>query len=161
MNRQTIKDAVELVGIAAIVVSLIFLTIEIRQNTRAIDAAEMNNIWSGWREAVILPVLENLQLADVLDRNTRGESLTAAESVQMFLYRVGQFDIWAQLFDLHKDGLITDEKWGYWESGFWNMLEISKMEDVWPAISTNYDPAFGAYVTEGFEKRAKPERKTQ
>ena len=36
----------EVVGTIAVVISLVFVVLSIKQNTRAIEAAEMNNIWA-------------------------------------------------------------------------------------------------------------------
>ena len=120
MTRPTTKEIIEGIGLLAIVASLIFLAIEVRQNTQAIDASEMNNIWSGWREVVILPILENPQFAEAVVKRATGEVLTDTEQAQLFVFSVGQFDVWAQIFALHKDGLIPDEKWEYWDAGIWN-----------------------------------------
>ena len=153
MTRPTAKDIIEIIGITAIVGSLVFLAIEVRHNTRAVDAAEMNNIWNAWREAVFLPVMENPEFAELLTRESRGEPISDAEFLQVFMYRTAQFDIWAQLFDLHKDGVISDEKWAYWDAGIWNMLQVDEMYAAWSQVSGVYDPEFQDHIARGFEER--------
>ncbi len=41
----------------AVIVSLGFVVKSIDQNTKAIEAAEANNIWEVWREVAVLPAL--------------------------------------------------------------------------------------------------------
>ena len=38
MTRERLKDAVEIIGLIAIVASLVFLALEVRQNTTALEA---------------------------------------------------------------------------------------------------------------------------
>jgi hypothetical protein len=38
MKRENLKDVVEIVGLIAIVASLVFLALEVRQNTTALEA---------------------------------------------------------------------------------------------------------------------------
>ena len=55
----------EIAGTVVVIVSLLFVIQSIDQNTKAIEAAEANNIWAAWREVGIMPVINNPEFAAV------------------------------------------------------------------------------------------------
>lgn len=150
MNNTRIKDwasIAEIVGTLAVVVSLLFLILSIQQNTRAIEAAEMNNIWDAWREASILPIVNNPEFALIRNKVNESRPLTAPEKIQWHAYQTGRIDIWAQLFDLHAEGIISDEKWRYWDEGYWRSWDSARYEEFWSLDEgAEYHPAFRQYV---------------
>ena len=152
MNDSRIRNwaaIAEMVGTVAIVGSLFCVIVSIRQNTRAVEAAEMNNIWDAWREASILPVVENPELAAIRNKVNQLESLSALEQIQWNSYQAGRIDIWAQLFDLYSDGIISEEKWHYWNEGYWRSWHSAGYENSWSLDNgAEYDLAFRQYVNE-------------
>ena len=147
-NRSVKKWAAiaEIAGTVAVIVSLVFVIRSIDQNTKAIEAAEANNIWAAWREVGILPAINNPDFAAVLAKVKDSESLSAVEQIQWDRYQAGQFDIWAQLFDLYRDGLISQEKWSYWDNGYWRAWQRNEIGQTWESSAEVYDPDFQQYI---------------
>ncbi len=128
------------------IVSLLFVIQSIDQNTKAIEAAEANNIWAAWREVGIMPVINNPEFAAVYAKVNNSESLSGAEQIQWNVYVGGTIDIWAQLFDLYRDGLISQEKWKYWDDGYWIIWQQNRIGQVWDRSAQMYDPDFQQYI---------------
>ena len=64
MTRERLKDAVEIIGLIAIVASLVFLALEVRQNTTALEAGA----WQVRSDALLdlsLQVAQSRELAEV------------------------------------------------------------------------------------------------
>jgi hypothetical protein len=147
MNRKVSDWAsiAEIVGTIAVVASLVFVIRGIDQNTKAIEAAEANNIWQAWRETVQLPVINDANFALVRAKAQNSETLSDVEQVQWNAYMAAQFDIWAQLFDLRSSDLISQELWRYWDDGFIKAWGAGH-EGVWPKIKNAYSSEFRAHV---------------
>lgn len=149
MKKPSIKNwaaIAEITGTVAVIVSLVFVVRSIDQNTKAIEAAESNNIWEAWREVGVLPVINNADFAAVYAKAKGSESLSVAEQAQWDFYQGAQFDIWAQLFDLYRDGLISQKKWDYWDDGAWRAWGQGLRQHWEKTGGSNYDPDFQRYV---------------
>jgi hypothetical protein len=149
MKNKSIKKwaaIAEIAGTIAVIVSLGFVIRSIDQNTKAIEAAESNNIWAAWREIGIMPAINNTDFAAVLAKVGNSESLSDVEQIQWDRYQAGAFDIWAQLFDLYKDGLISQQKWEYWDNGYWRVWQPDQYDQAWERVAGAYDPDFQQYI---------------
>ena len=85
MSKQTNwKDIAELIGIAAIVVSLIAVVIELRQSTQELQFATLEStvgIYNNWRNKVI----ESDDVAEIWRKGTAGESLDPNQALRFRL----------------------------------------------------------------------------
>lgn len=150
MNDSRIRNwaaIAEVIGTVAVVVSLIFVIATVRQNTRALGAAEMNNIWAAWREMSTLPVVNNSELAAIRNKVDGSLPLSPVEKIQWNTYQAGRIDVWAQLYDLYSDGIISAEKWHYWDEGYWRSWHSARYEEFWSLDNgAEYDPEFSQYL---------------
>ncbi len=74
MNRERWKDLFEIVGVVAIVASLIFLTLEIRTNTETNQIAIFQNYSANWFE-MHSQVAGNRDLAALVEKALSGAEL--------------------------------------------------------------------------------------
>ena len=135
----------EIIGTIAVVVSLVFVVRSIDQNTKAIEAAEANNIWQAWRETAQLPVINSADFAAINAKVLNSESLTEIEQIRWDRHMAAQIDIWAQLYDLRSSDLISQDLWRYWDTGFaqeWG----AEHQRIWEGIRGAYDPDFQAHI---------------
>jgi len=147
MSRKLsdLASVAEIVGTVAVVISLIFVVRSIDQNTRAIEAAEANNIWQAWRQTAQLPVINNAEFAAVYAKAWNSQPLTEVEQIQWDRFLGAQIDIWAQLFDLHSSGLISQDLWNYWDTGFVQGWTAGH-DDMWRRYRGAYDTDFQAHI---------------
>ena len=143
----------EIIGTVAVVISLVFVVQSIDQNTRAVEAAEMNNIYAGWREAVIVPVLNDPDLADTIAKARAGDALTPGEQIRWDIFVGGKMDNWSQLFNLHENGVISTEVWQGWDGGFWVHWDRDEMASAWARNREIYGEAFRQHIDTGSKQR--------
>ncbi len=143
----------EIIGTVAVVISLVFVVQSIDQNTRAIEAAEMNNIYAGWREAVQIPILNDLDLADTIAKARAGDALTPGEQIRWDTFVSGKMDNWGQIFNLHENGLISTEVWQNWDRGFWVHWDRDKMASRWASNREIYGETFRQHIDNGSKQR--------
>ncbi len=95
MKNSSVKKwttIAEIAGTVAVIVSVSFVIRSIDQNTRAIEAAEANNIWEAWREVHVLPVINNPEFAAIYAKVRDSENLSATEQIQWNRYQAGVSD---------------------------------------------------------------------
>ena len=109
MSREQWKDLFEVIGVIAIVVSLIFLTLEIRTNTATNEIAILQNYSSNW---ILMngQVAENKDLAALVEKAYSGDDLDAVESRQFRGYVLMRVSQSRHMLDLYDRGLIPESE---------------------------------------------------
>ena len=111
MNWDAIGAVGELLGASAVLVTLIYLAVQIRQNTSAVATATYESTMTGFN-AINIVVAGNPALASVLDRGCQNpDSLNSEEIVQFnFLLRCYS-NQWWKLFKLYERGSLPEAEW--------------------------------------------------
>jgi hypothetical protein len=111
MNWEAISAVGQLVGALAVLVTLIYLAVQIRQNTAAVATATYESTMTGFNDINVV-VASHPPLASLLDRGCQSpESLQAQEIVQFnFLLRC-YANQWWKLFKLYERGSLPGEEW--------------------------------------------------
>jgi hypothetical protein len=135
----------EITGTIAVVISLVFVVKSIDLNTKAVEAAEANNIWQAWRETAQLPLINDATFAAISAKVRSSQPLTEVEQIRWDTFIAAQIDMWAQLFDLQRNGLISQSIWSYWDVGFIEAWSAGHAR-VWQRNRGIYDPSFQKYV---------------
>ena len=101
MNRERWKDLFEIVGVGAIVASLVFLTLEIRTNTETNQIAIFQNYSANWFD-MHSQVAGNRDLAALVEKALSGAELDSVEARQFRGYvwqRVTQSNHMLRFYD--------------------------------------------------------------
>ncbi len=111
MNWEAISAIGELLGASAVLITLIYLAVQIRQNTAAVATSTYESVMTGFND-VNINVASNPELASLLDRGCQNpESLNGKEIVQFnFLLRC-YANQWWKLFKLHERGSLPLGEW--------------------------------------------------
>ena len=107
MTREDWKDLFELVGVVAIVVSLIFLTLEIRTNTATNQIAIYQNYSSNWL-LMNGQMAENRELAALVEKAFSVQELDPVEKRQFQGYVNQRITQSRHMLDLYDQGLIPE-----------------------------------------------------
>ena len=111
MNWEAITAITELLGVTAVFASLIYLAVQIRQNTAAVATATYESTMTGFNDINVV-VAGNPALASILDLGCQDpDSLNAEETVQFnFLLRC-YANQWWKLFKLYQRGSLPEGEW--------------------------------------------------
>jgi len=147
---MTLNDAYLISQIAAaglVVPTLIYLALQIRQNTKQLRAAaryqfieatgQMNALTGGSKQA-----------ASVLRRGLESlEGLDPDEAMQFFII-VGQFyQIHSAMFELNRDKLLPDSQWSNVRHDLTSLLSSPGGLHVWKSLGEkSFDSTFVEYV---------------
>ena len=109
MKREQLKDVLEAIGITAIVVSLLFVALEIRTNTESNNIAIEQNYASNWL-AINTAVAENGDLAELVAKANAGEELNRGEAQQYKSYVQMNLTQVFHMLRLYDQGLISESE---------------------------------------------------
>ena len=111
MTSDTWKDYFELVGIAAIVVSLVFVGYELRQSTAVARSDAYNNFSSQFFELVSDAALDQ-RMSNLLSQVNRGanpDEFTSDEQASIRMYQGAAVRVWEGLFRSVQAGVLNED----------------------------------------------------
>ena len=134
----------EIIGAIAIVVSLIFVGLQIRQGTEE-TALNTKAIQASIRQSILHEDLEGLYLyMDYPFLNKRSD-IEPDEEVQIKAQIIAFIRMREVLWLQYKDGLLDEETWLSYRQPLTNVVFQSQIgRDVWSGDS--YSPAFREYI---------------
>lgn len=111
MNWEAIAAVGEILGAAAVLVTLLYLAVQVRQNTAAMTTATYDSIISGFNEVNGI-VVNNAEVASIFHRgNVDPSSLHDDEAIQYaFLLRCWS-NQWLKLLRLYQRGVLNEAEW--------------------------------------------------
>lgn len=144
MNWDAVGAIAELIGAFAVVLTLFYLSFQLRQNTRAVQQSAERGILEDagtW----MYKIAENPELANLYRRGVRGEELDPDDNLRFRMMMGALFSHWNHAykvgaFDIVKNSNIAGvlSKPGgleYWRTAF-NRQDLS------------FDPGFAEYIDE-------------
>jgi len=143
MDLQSLGNLGEFVGGLAVIASLIYLALQIRQNTKSVrlqvEQAIKRDTWDLRRSAI-----ENPELAELFTKAmTDFDSLSPAERFRINMGIASNIEHHQQLFLLRNEGLVH---WKGWETGLRGYLGLEPCRRWWSSGREILRPEFVEYV---------------
>lgn len=151
----------EAVGAVAVVVSLVYLVVQIRQNTRSIRAATYPSIVSAAADCN-QTISRDKALARIMRLGSDDPSaLDADEQVQFSFLCMQLFDIFENLYLQHVHGDLDDEYWVPRRKSFLALFRSPGFAERWAVHRDDYSPSYREMVEAGIapgpeDARARP-----
>ena len=130
MTREQRKDLFEAIGLIAIVASIVFLALEIRQNTIEVrlgneqQALALGHEWDAW--------LLNEEFSRIYDTGITNLSTLTSSEMRLFNTYLGEaFSIWEFAYRSHQSGTMPDDTWRGWDTWFAAELRQKSWQEVW------------------------------
>ena len=143
---ETTAQVAEIIAAFAVVISLVYVGLEIRQNTEAIQSANqqsglaLGNEWDSW--------LRDQTFASLYVESSKDLSaLSAVQQLQLDKF-IGQgLNLWEFAFYSHREGLMDDEPWEGWDRFFRREAQGRKVwRLLWESKRDSYGESFQAHV---------------
>lgn len=139
----------EVVASVAVVVSLVFVGLSIRQNTSALQGATENLIFERHTDLSMQFMLDPSLAALLVKMRSDDPQLSDIEAVRWEKYQLNLLDVWALAFNRHQSDLLADSEWVAWDGFFTdvfsNQAEALSIER-WHEMRFGYDPEFWSHV---------------
>jgi hypothetical protein len=110
MKSETVRLSVEIVGIIAIVMSLIFVGLQMRQ-THEIALVTLTQMRSDASRELAVAQLSSEPLMAIYDKIEAGEELTAYDELTLSMQPFVFFNQFENSHFLYVKGYITEEQW--------------------------------------------------
>lgn len=153
MDWEATGALAEVVGAIGVIVSLIYLAIQIRQNTRS---QKMQN----YQELV----MSVANFAESLGRDasssrifwkglSQPEAITSGEAGQLSLLLISFFRKYENVFQHNRQNFLTEEDWEEWSHNMRRLFWLPGVQQWWPAWRDAYHPDFREFL----ESSSQPE----
>jgi len=147
---ENLKGLLEVVGVFAILLGLIFVGFELRQNTASVQAATSQGLLEQSNHSNFL-LASDSDFAELL--STADVSLKKLSDVERLRYRGyvwAEFNIWEQAFYAHAGGTLNDRIWHGYDNGYRQFSCEPSPKVIWGEIKYFFGVEFNAHVTDGY-----------
>jgi hypothetical protein len=141
MSLSDLASVSEIVGSIAILATLIFLVLQIRQNTRAIEASASQDAAESESNALV-QLLNYPELALSLTKDT----LTEVEVVRTFAFLSLLLRAHEQYWRQYQLGVIDEATLTRYQGSLVAQLSFPSSRNWWNAYQVRFDPSFSARV---------------
>lgn len=142
MTLTELANIGEFIGGIAVIVTLIYLGIQMRQNTRAFKSATLANNTSLWGSMLV-----NIASGDKTQAYLRGvigdETITPEEFLQFFLIARAMFVSFEGQHHQYREGMLDKTLYqGYERSFQTQVMSMPGYRRYWQQFSSEFSPAF-------------------
>ncbi len=147
MKLSEWANVAEIGSALAVVVSLVYVGLEINQNTGAVKASTLQAMIDYGRQQSEILVTDATLAALVETGEADPNSLTPRERSQFYEFTIWRMAMWELSFLNHEVGLVEDEMWLAWD-GYYRGLVRNKpgYPEFWRDNRAAYDARFMAHV---------------
>ena len=143
MNWEAVSAIAEVVRVIAIVVSLIYVAVQIRQNTKVARAATRQAIADS-TESLGSDLLNNREMAEIFVKHINGEDLSAVESLRLQARCYRDMQHWENIFYQFNEGLVSPEQWLGFRKNLAALMGIGAYREYWEHEASHYSDNFQA-----------------
>ena len=144
----------EITGAIAVVLSVLYLGLQIRDNTKALRSqAHYNALVLAQRPWEMM--IENKGLASVVNAGyATPEALSADDWARCSSYMFMQFNAWEYFYYQHRDRAIPKELWVGADATFRNLVETKPgFTRFWSEFQISFEEPFRSYVAAEFARK--------
>ena len=124
MNWEAIGATGEVLGAVAVLVTLVYLAVQVRQNVR-VAKASIRESRTACSQTVLLAIREEAEII------TKTEPLTPAEALRIQQVCSAMFRDWEAYFYQREQGLLDESEWLAIASAIQNSLNRDMFREVW------------------------------
>ncbi len=147
-KKRQLRHATEVVGVIGIVLSLIYVGYEMRQNTIATRAQGHQALAAMYVSGIDLQISDQTFASLVARGKTDISSLSEAERNRFRLYVARELNVWELAFYNYRDGALSFEIWASANSWQCEWVTSPGVEEVWKSFESGagWEKSFRAHV---------------
>ena len=153
MSLNDLANLGQVIGAIAVVVSLIYVAAQIRQNTNAVRAATAQSLhehFASWYHVIASDAsLAQLATSGLRDYTTLSD-MEKARFVSLFMAFLAYFQ---NAFLKWKQGLLAPSLWKSWEQVMMNLIGAPGGKALWKERAYLFDDEFRRHVEDDLMKR--------
>jgi hypothetical protein len=152
MTREQRRDLFEAVGLVAIVASLLFLALEVRQANLSTRIAARDSATQGHID-YLAHLLDSSILAPAAAKAIANQELSFLEKNQLMVFHELRWRHYERVYYQHQNGVISHQEWTGYESGITQSFREDNVNwkisrDAWERTYFKLSEDFATYVEE-------------
>ncbi|MCZ6774149.1 MAG: hypothetical protein O7G83_19505 [Proteobacteria bacterium] len=148
MNWDAVGAVGEFVGAAAVVISLVYLAVQIRAQNREARLAAMHEITVGFRDS-IATIAADAELAKLMaTANDKFDALSDTEILRLLAGIQRMLRVWEEAFIQHQEARLDARIWKTMVRQYASFLSLPTISHIWDLRREFYDDEFRAFVDE-------------
>jgi hypothetical protein len=152
VNWTAIGAVGELIGAFGVMITVVYLALQVRQNTRSVRGSVYDSLATSL-EHLNRPLVENGDLARALGAVTENwASASEVDRSRIVHFYSAAFKLFENVHYQWSQGLIEDELWKGWKRLMLTYFWSPGVQAWWPTRRGAYSETFGRYL-EGTEPR--------
>jgi hypothetical protein len=145
LNWEALGSIAELLGAAGVIASLVYVAIQIRQNTRALRASTYESLAQATASSNSL-LISDPEIARLVDVGLGSGPLAHEDRARFAAYLRMTFRRYDSIFLHYRQGTLPLEAWEAYLSSFRRVLRSPNVRDFWQRSADDYTPAFRELV---------------
>ena len=149
MESLTLEQAsylAEIIGVLAVVVSLIYVGLQVKQNTHVVRLNTVHNIAEGQREVNAL-MAANGDLCDVIFKGLQdAESVSGAEKMRFYILAHVIFRPLEDAYFQYQERALEEKQWQALSRQFMNFIKLPGFVTYWEDRKFMYSDDFQQYM---------------
>ena len=146
MTLQDLGNIGEFLGAVGVIVSLVYLAVQIRQNTRTVRNSAQQEVLSDMAAFISL-VAGDSDTASFYERGLAdSDDLSRAERLRFSLLLTRFFYSYSRLYDLHREGDLAPESWEAQKEILRWVVKQPGVKRWWPAARSQIPGSFAGFV---------------
>ena len=147
MKISAINESVSLIANIGVIGSILFLGLEMQQNTEMMQSQTRNSIVEN-QLSVYDKMIENPELFDIADKRSANLDVRNAEWQQLQIFILSQLRIWENEFYQYQIGLYAAEEFEARKIWWGKIMRIPVNLQTWRVEQETFYPDFRIYMTE-------------
>ena len=149
MNWDALGAIAELVGAAAVLATLIYLSAQIRQNTKMMKASSKQSISDASQQAIYKMVDE----AEVTHKLLNGGDFDPIEHTKGFMLTRAMYRGYEAQIYQHEVGLLDDKEWEDLKRVIIESSNYPGIKHFWPELREAVSPSLRSLIEQAYEQR--------
>ena len=129
----------------AVVASLVFVVVSLKQNTMAVQASNDNFLYQ-LEDARMADITSDREMADLFYRASSGGELSQAELFRYEYWVLRQLNTWEIAFIRYRDGLMPAPQWRSWDESLSFTVTSRLSHETWTNYRSRYRSEFRSHV---------------
>ena len=147
MKISALNEGVSLIANIGVIGSIIFLGLEMRQNTEMMQSQTRNSIVEN-QLSVYEKMIENPELFDIADKRSANLDVADAERQQLHVFILSQLRIWENEFYQYQIGLYAAEEFDARKIWWGKIMRRPVNLQTWRVEQETFYPDFRIYMNE-------------
>ena len=149
MNLEMASAVAEIAGALGVLITLIYLAVQIRDNTRSLHAGSLESVLNGPRDRYFLPMAVEPDLADIYARGLNSlENLNEQEKRRFFYLIYEQLFQMQQVMHLRERELIPQVDFEAWLFYTASLMRTPGGREMWRHCEKVITPTIAGLVNE-------------